>query len=299
MRISLGPILYFWPRDRVLAFYREVQSLPVDIVYLGEAVCAKRRELRPDDWLEVARTLQHAGKEVVLTTLALVEAASELSALRRLCDSAELLVEANDLAAVQRLAAARRPFVAGSSLNLYNPRSLGLLRRQGMVRWVPPVDLSRHALAALLENLETDLETELFAYGRLPLAYSARCYTARAYDLPKDRCGFRCLDHPDGLPLQTQEGMPFLTLNGIQTLSAEPCNLLGQWPDLRALGVDVLRVSPTGEDTADRLRALRAALDSGPGEAAPAALTAGPALNGYWSGAPGMLGAADADPSRR
>jgi collagenase-like PrtC family protease len=43
------------------------------------------------------------------------------------------------------------------------------------------------------------METELFGYGRLPLAFSARCFTARHYNLQKDDCQFRCLDHPDGL----------------------------------------------------------------------------------------------------
>src|SRR5690606_38628976 len=51
MKLSLGPIHYFWERDAVFAFYRQVAEWPVDIVYLGEVVCSKRRELRRDDWL--------------------------------------------------------------------------------------------------------------------------------------------------------------------------------------------------------------------------------------------------------
>jgi collagenase-like PrtC family protease len=49
-------------------------------------------------------------------------------------------------------------------------------------------------------------ELEVIAWGRLPLAFSARCFTARALDLAKDDCGFRCIEHPDGLPLATREG---------------------------------------------------------------------------------------------
>lgn len=41
-------------------------------------------------------------------------------------------------------------------------------------------------------------EVELFAYGHLPLAYSARCFTARAENLPKDDCQFVCLNYPEG-----------------------------------------------------------------------------------------------------
>ena len=49
MKLSLGPILYYWERERVLDFYAQAAGWPVDIVYLGEAVCSKRRALRPDD----------------------------------------------------------------------------------------------------------------------------------------------------------------------------------------------------------------------------------------------------------
>ena len=288
MRISLGPLLYFWPRERVLAFYRGVADLPLDVVYLGETVCSKRRQLSSRDWLALAGELLASGKEVVLCSLTLVEAASELAALRRLCENGDLPVEANDLAAAQHLAALGRPFVGGSTLNIYNPRSLEVLRRQGMIRWVPPVDLGQEAIATLAAAASPALETELFAYGRLPLAYSARCYTARHYNLPKDECGFRCLDHPDGLALHTREGRPFLTLNGIQTLSAAPCNLLGEWAAIQCLGVDLLRLSPTGDDTAARVWALREALDAGPGAPLPPGLAAEGGSDGYWRGGPGM-----------
>ena len=72
MKLSLGPILYFWPREQVLDFYKQAATWPVDIVYLGEVICSKRRLLKPDDWLAIAEELRAAGKEVVLSTLALV-----------------------------------------------------------------------------------------------------------------------------------------------------------------------------------------------------------------------------------
>ena len=49
MRLSLGPLQYFWPRERVLAFYREAATWPLDVIYLGETVCSKRRELSTRD----------------------------------------------------------------------------------------------------------------------------------------------------------------------------------------------------------------------------------------------------------
>jgi len=66
MRLSLGPLLYPWSRDAIEAFYAERVADPVDIVYLGETVCAKRRSLATDDWLALGRELAAAGKQVVL-----------------------------------------------------------------------------------------------------------------------------------------------------------------------------------------------------------------------------------------
>ena len=71
MQLSLGPLQYFWPRERTLAFYREAIHWPVDIIYLGETVCSKRRELRTADWLALAEELAASGKQIVLSTLAL------------------------------------------------------------------------------------------------------------------------------------------------------------------------------------------------------------------------------------
>ena len=57
MKLSLGPMQYFWPRERTLAFYRETIEWPLDIVYLGETVCSKRRELRTVEWIGLAEEL--------------------------------------------------------------------------------------------------------------------------------------------------------------------------------------------------------------------------------------------------
>jgi collagenase-like PrtC family protease len=114
---------------------------------------------------------------------------------------------------------------------------------------VLPVELGLDTLKDLQELRPQGVETEVFAFGRLPLAYSARCYTARSHNLPKDDCQFKCIDYPDGRLLETQEQQEFLVLNGIQTQSALTHEVLQQVPELITLGVDILRISPQFNDT--------------------------------------------------
>jgi O2-independent ubiquinone biosynthesis protein UbiV len=295
IRLALGPVLYYWPKETLLSFYERVAEMPVDIVYLGETVCSKRRALRTGEWIELAERMEAAGKEVVLSTLALLEAESELKTLRRLCDNGRFMVEANDMGAVHLLAG-KAPFVVGPGINTYNSRTQRLLARLGMRRWVMPVELSRATLADLQADRPQGLETELFAYGRMPLAISARCFTARAHNLPKDDCQFRCLDYPDGMSLYSREDQSFLALNGVQTQSAQTYNLLGELPDIAALGVDVLRISPHSVHTARAVRAFHECLrsDRSPHEAARSLeryMSDGP-CDGYWRGEAGMAAAA-------
>ena len=291
MRLSVGPIQYFWERQRVLDFYREIADSAADIVYLGEVICSKRRLIKLDDWRGIGRELREAGKEVVLSSLTLLEAASEVSALRKLCADDEFMVEANDVAAIQLLAAAGRPFVTGPSVNIYNHRSLRLLAGKGLKRWVLPVELGLGTLADLQLSRPPGVETEVFVLGRLPLAYSARCYTARSHNLPKDDCCFKCLEYPEGRMLKTQEGQDFLVLNGIQTQSALTHVALQQVPELQALGTDVLRISPQYRDSLKIIElfdAARAGADVVPlGEALIGLLPAG-VCSGYLHNRPGM-----------
>ncbi len=247
-KLSLGPLLYYWSRDDVFTFYESIAGTAVDIVYLGETVCSKRRLLRPDDWLQLADLLTAAGKQVVLSTLTLLEASSELSALTKICRNEQYMVEANDMAAVQ-LMSGNKSFVTGPAVNIYNSRTLEVLVRSGLKRWTLPVELSKQTLTELHQNRSLDVETEVFVFGRLPLAYSARCFTARAHNLAKDDCQFRCLDYADGLMLKTREDESFLVLNGIQTQSAKTQNLIRDIDDFKKLEIDVLRISPQSKNT--------------------------------------------------
>ncbi len=290
-RLSLGPVLYYWSRQELLDFYSRIADTSVDIVYLGETVCSKRRSLRSKDWLALAQKLTCAGKEVVLSTLNLIESAAELGTLKRLCSNGRFAVEANDIGAVQLLSG-NFPFVAGASINIYNARTLRVLADQGLYRWVPPVELSRAALADLQRQRPDGVETEVFVYGRLPLAYSARCFTARARNLPKDDCRFSCADYPDGLELATRERESFLVLNGIQTQSARSCNLIAEVGNMASLGVEVLRISPQQQHTETIIEIFRRELSNRPskGNAVRVVdkLTPAGSCNGYWYGVSGM-----------
>jgi O2-independent ubiquinone biosynthesis protein UbiV len=289
MNLSLGPLLYYWSRDDVLAFYAEAASWPLTRIYLGESVCSRRHLLRLPDWLELAERLAAAGKDVLLSSQTLIESESDLKTLRRIVGDGRFGVEANEWGAVRLLSAAGVPFVAGATLNVYNHETLGVLADLGATRWLPPVEMSRATLAALLERAPAGIETEVFAYGKLPLAYSARCFTARHYNLPKDDCQFRCLDHPDGLALATREGAPFLTLNGIQTQSAGVYSLIGELPSLRELGVASLRLSPQSRHMGRVVGAFEAALAGEAGAAEQLArVLPGPPVDGYWHGRPGL-----------
>jgi collagenase-like PrtC family protease len=147
------------------------------------------------------------------------------------------------------------------------------------------------ALAEIRASLTRPIETEVFAYGRLPLAHSARCFTARHFNLQKDACEFRCLSIMDGIPLRTREGQPFLTLNGVQTQSARVHNLLADLPSL-ASRAEVLRISPQGAHGRDIIDIFRAALDGRltPVTALDASRDYMPEApcNGFWHGRPGV-----------
>lgn len=290
MKIALGPLQYYWPRVATLQFYESVRDWPVDIVYLGETVCSRRHELRLPDWLEVADMLADAGKAVVLSTQVLLESGVELNTMRKVVDNGRYAVEANDMGAVRYLNG--RAFIAGPYLNIYSKPTLDVLADAGATRWVMPLEMGGQALRRLQQDRPAGMETEVFAYGRMPLAFSARCFTARNRNLPKDNCQYVCMSHPDGLLMQTREAQDFLTINGIQTQSAHVHTLIHELSELAGMGVDVVRLSPQSQHTEDVVRCFRSVLD-GSRTAADAhaqlvsRMPAAP-CNGYWHGRPGL-----------
>ncbi|HSD37207.1 MAG TPA: U32 family peptidase [Rhodocyclaceae bacterium] len=284
-RIAVGPLLYYWSRQDTFDFYAALATSPADIIYLGETVCSRRHLLRSADWLDIATMLRDAGKHVVLSTRTLIETTPEANAMRALCEQERFPVEAGETGAV----AARKgePFVAGPHLNAYNGDTLRWLHKQGAMRYVAPLEMDRDALQALIAETPPAMEVEVMVWGRMPLAFSARCFTARHFRLNKDDCQFRCSEHPDGLDLRTRDSQDFLTINGIQTQSAACLDLIEEVPALVKMGVDVLRVSPQSRGTLEAIGALDALRDGAPSTAVP--LPAGMArCNGYWHGRAGI-----------
>ena len=291
MKIALGPLLYYWQREAIFSFYDAMAGTAVDVVYLGETVCSRRHELRLADWLDIAKRLRVAGKEVVLSTQVLLESGAEVGTMHKIASNGDFLVEANDMGAVQSLVG-KVPFVAGPHLNLYNLPSLQWMASLGATRWVMPLEMKRTDLAVMQQGLPAGLQTEVFAYGRMPLAFSARCFTARHHNLPKDDCRFSCIANPDGLLLKTREQSGFLVLNGTQTQSAKVYNLVDALDDMRTLGVDVVRLSPQSENMAEVVAVFDAVRKQ---TLAPQAalqsmqpLMPDQGCNGYWHGQPGL-----------
>lgn len=298
MKLSLGPLQYYWPRQTVFDFYERMAETEVDIVYLGEVTCSRRHELRLSDWMDVAELMASKGKTAVLSTQVLLESGSDVSAMQKIATQTAFDIEANDMGAVSATSA-QGGFVAGPHLNVYNGPTLQWVASLGATRWVAPLEMPRADLALLQRERPAGLQTEVFVHGRLPLAFSARCFTARHRNLPKDDCQFSCLDHPDGLMLRTREDADFLVLNGIQTQSARVHSLIDAWGDLITLGVDVARISPQAQHT-EAIVGLYDAVRRGmlTGAAARTALLPllpasgqsddGADCNGYWHGQPGQ-----------
>lgn len=257
-KLTLGPLLFHWSPDKMRDFYfRIADEAPVDTVHIGEAVCAKRLPLTERALDEARVRLLNAGKEIVLSSLAIIADEKDMASTSALAEERDLLVEANDIAALASVDG--RPHMIGPFVNIYNEDTIDFLARRGAVRLCLPPEMHRDAIAAIAAK--TAVELEVFAFGRVPLALSARCYHARVNDLHKDNCRFVCNQDTDGMAVETLASQPFVAVNGVQTLSFTYNSLIGELGELRRLGVNRFRLSPHDTDMVAVAETFRAALD--------------------------------------
>ncbi|MFK5979186.1 MAG: U32 family peptidase [Rhizobiaceae bacterium] len=256
MELTVGPNQFFWEADRWAELYDDLAQAPIDRVVLGELVCSKRLPFYQDRIPEVISTLVNAGKEVALTSLALVTLKRERKLTAELAGLG-IEVEINDLTALHHLPEGTR-FSVGPLVNVYNGGTLSWLASRGATRICLPPELplaSVKTLATIGAGLGVDIE--VWGHGRLPLAISGRCYHARLQNRTKDSCQFACEDDPDGLEVRTLDDQPFLAMNGVQTLSDTYACSAYQIEALANAGVSALRLSPQSEGFPELCRLYR------------------------------------------
>jgi len=262
--LTLGPLLFNWTADQWTDFYARIaDEAVVDRVCLGEVVCSKRLPYYISRISDTIERLQRGGKEVLLSSLALVTLKRERQMSADLAANEEMEIEVNDLTMLAHKECGRR-FTVGPLINVYNEGTLAYLAGQGAVRVCLPPELpftSVELLAGAAKRV--GVEAEVWAFGRAPLAISGRCYHARVHGLAKDNCQFVCGEDPDGLKVETLDGEDFLAINGVQTLSYTYCNLLGDICRLSAAGVTSFRLSPHSCDMVAVAQIFRIILDGG------------------------------------
>jgi collagenase-like PrtC family protease len=259
--LTVGPLQFNWSAEAFSDFYARIaDEAPVERVVIGETVCSKRTPFYEDRIPGAIERLQRGGKAVILGSLGMVTLEREKRAARELFEQTALEVEINDLTLMNW---ARPPFVIGPLINVYNEDTLAFLARQGAKRFCLPPEAPFASVEKLAAAARANgVEVELWAYGRVPLAISARCYHARIHGLSKDSCQFVCDKDPDGLTVHTLDGADFLAVNGVQTMSHNYCNLIGDLDRLAAAGVGALRLSP---HTGDFVAVTRAFADAASG----------------------------------
>lgn len=293
LSLTLGPVLYNWPKARWIDFYHRIaDEAAVDRVCIGEVVCSKRKPFIDDVILDVVDRLERGGKEVVYATLALPTNKREMRDIGDVIQ-AGYLIEANDIATVHLLDG--RPHIVGPFINIYNEDTLALHLKLGATRVCLPPELPFESIRTMAAG---NAAVEVFAFGRPPLALSARCYAARVANMTKDSCQFVCEAHSNGMDVGTLDGVPFLAVNGIQTQGYVVTAAVHHVAALQEAGVAALRLSPQTCDMVRVASIFRALADGSttPREASEALSVLhlpGPLSDGFLRGLPGCTAEVD------
>jgi O2-independent ubiquinone biosynthesis protein UbiV len=256
--LTLGPVLYNWSPERWRDFYFEIaDEAPIDNVCIGEVVCQKRAPFFEPVLADVVARLENAGKKVIHSALTLIMSAQDQKLARSLTGSDDVFVEANDVSEVSDLRG--RPFAIGPFVNVYNEGTLDYLSGQGATRICLPAELPLDAVTAITAS--SAIKVEVQAFGRTPLAISARCYHARAHNKQKAGCEYVCALDDDGMVVDTMDGKPFLIVNGTQTQSYTCLNLVNELGALEEVGVGAFRLHPQSIDMVGVSNVFRGVLD--------------------------------------
>ena len=247
MKLSLGPIPFLWEKNRISSFYKEIAMTPVSVVYIGEVVCSKRAILGIDMLKMICEMLTDAGKEVVISTFGLMTNHEELEFTEALC-KISALVEINNIGILNFCAG--KETIAGPHLAIYNAPTAKFFSSIGVKRIVFMPELSRDAIRSISSAVPA-VEKEIIAFGNLPLAFSWRCYTARALGMSKSNCAISCIKYPEGMPLETMDRMPVYNINGTQIVSAQKVCMIEEMELLRDMGIGLLRIIPHATATSE------------------------------------------------
>jgi collagenase-like PrtC family protease len=213
MDLTVGPNFFFWPAEAVRAFYSDLAAAPVARVVLGELVCSKRLPFWQGEIPGAVETLLAVGKEVAVTSLALITLKRERKLTADLAGMG-LPVEVNDLSALTHIPQGQ-PFWVGPLVNVYNEGTLRWLIRRGATRVCLPPELTLASIAVLARvGREEGVPVEVWGHGRL---------------------------------VETLDGQPFLAVNGVQTLSQSTASMAHRVEALAEAGVAGLRLSPQSQ----------------------------------------------------
>ena len=247
MKLTLGPIPFLWDKDSILSFYKEISATPVSVVYVGEVICSKRTTLSIETLKTIGRMLQDAGKEVVISTLGLITNQEELALIEDLF-TLPYAIEANNIGVLNKCDG--RDVIGGPHLAIYNAPTAEYLAGMGLKRIVFMPELNSNIIESISRSVPS-VEKEVIGFGNLPLAFSWRCYTARALEMSKSNCAVICKNYPDGMPIETMDKMPLFNINGTQLMSAQKVCLIGQHDRLEEAGITYFRIIPQARNTSD------------------------------------------------
>jgi len=246
-KLTIGPLLFHWSPERRQEFYYQIADNPaIDTVYLGEVICSKRTPFFASYIDKIYERLKNSGKTVVFSSLSEVTEKRDQRDVQKIC-AKTTPIEANDSSALWHLTG--RPHYIGQLMNVYNENTLEYLANKGATHFCLPAELPAASIEMMGQKAkELDVNIEVQVFGRVSLALSARCYHARAHDRIKANCKLICEEDLDGMDLQTISKTPFLTINGIQTLSYTYLNLIAEMDNLKKMGVLYFRLSPHTND---------------------------------------------------